>query len=88
MSKRIKTNDSDVRISTTTIEVVTINGVSFEHDEELPLVSIYMIGDEDKEFLIELEAPDIIDLEDLRRFALNWYFNNVEIVKVTREVKK
>lgn len=82
MSKKIKTNDTDVVICTTTIEVVSINGISFEHDEELPCVSIYIVGDEDKEFFEEVETPDVIDLEDLKRFALNWYFNNVEIVKV------
>ena len=85
MSKRIKTNNNDIGISTTTIEVVTINEISFEHDEELPCVSIYIIGDEDKEFFEEVETPDVIDLEDLKRFALNWYFNNVEIVKVTSQ---
>jgi hypothetical protein len=81
MSKKIKTNDTDVVICTTTIEVVSINGISFEHDEELPCVSIYIVGDGDKEFYEEVESQGIVGLEDLKRFALNWYFDNVEIVR-------
>ena len=85
MSKRIKTNNSDIDISTTTIEVITINGFSFEHDEQLPRVGIYIISDSGKELYEEIEVDDVIDFEDLKRFAMNWYFNNVEIVKVVKK---
>ena len=86
MSKRIKTNDKDVRISTTTIDVVTINRFSFEHDEEQPCIGIYKFGQDEGKCPYEVvDISEIIDLEDLKVFALNWYFNNVEIVKVTKK---
>lgn len=86
MDKRIKTTDADMRVSTTTIEVVDINGVRFEHDEQLPCVQVYMTNcdGEERELLEEIEETEtepIVGFEDLHRVALNWYFNNVEIVK-------
>ncbi len=90
MSKRIKTTDADIRLNTTTIEVVEINGIRFQHDEQLPYVNVYACDDcgEDLDFLEEIEETEdnpIVDFEDLERVALNWYFNNVEIVKETNK---
>lgn len=86
MNKRIRTTDVDMRINTTTIEVVDINGIRFEHDEQLPCVQVYMeiCDGEERELLEEIEETEtepIVGFEDLYRVALNWYFNNVEIVK-------
>jgi len=70
-----------MEVNTTTIEVVEINGVRFEHDEQLVEIEVYSkegtLVDVIEE---ELQSP-VIDFEDLKREALNWYFNNVEIVK-------
>lgn len=86
MEKRVKTTDADIRINTTTIEVVKISGIRFEHDEELPCVQVYADDDSSDtlDFLDEIEETEddpIVGFEDLKRVALNWYFNNVEIVK-------
>lgn len=90
MSKRVKTTDADIRVNTTTIEVIDINGIRFEHDEQLPCVQVYMTScdGEELELLDEIEVTEtepIINFDDLKRVSLNWYFNNVEIVKEVKE---
>lgn len=86
MDKRIKTTDADIRINTTTIEVVDINGIRFEHDEQLCEMQVFATNSDytEKELIDtieeDLENP-VIGFENLKRVALNWYFNNVEIVK-------
>ncbi|HBL06455.1 MAG TPA: hypothetical protein DDZ33_05890 [Clostridium sp.] len=86
MSKMIKTTDADMRINTTTIEVVEINGIRFEHDEQLCEIQVYATNSDctEKDLVDtieeDLENP-VIGFEDLKRVVLNWYFNNVEIVK-------
>ncbi len=86
MSKMIKTTDADMRINTTTIEVVEINGIRFEHDEQLFEIQVYATNSDctEKDLVDtieeDLENP-VIGFEDLKRVVLNWYFNNVEIVK-------
>lgn len=83
MNKKIKTTDTDVRVTTSTIDVVELGGLSFEHDERYPWVDVYHIGDENKEFIdqIDEDMPTIVSIEDLKILSLNWYFNNVEVVK-------
>lgn len=84
MNKKIKTTDADMRVTTTTIEVVNINGIRFEHDEELISVQVYCEEQDGAErTLIDEFEPEnsVINLEDLKVVALNWYFSNVEIVK-------
>jgi len=82
----IKTTDADMRINTTTIEVVEINGIRFEHDEQLCEIQVYATNSDctEKDLVDtieeDLENP-VIGFEDLKRVVLNWYFNNVEIVK-------
>jgi len=64
--------------------VVEIGMNSFEKDERFPRVNAYRIGDESNEFITEIESDEtceIINCEELKVFALNWYFNNIEIVK-------
>lgn len=81
MSKKIKTTDTNIDINTTNIEVVEISGISFEKDERYPWIDIYQIGNEAKEFIEQIDDEEIIGYEDLKIFALNWFFNNVEVVK-------
>lgn len=81
MIKKIKTTDTNIDINSTIIEVVEISGISFEKDERYPWVDIYQIGNETKEFIEQIDDEEILDYEELRIFALNWFFNNVEVVK-------
>ena len=83
MNKKIKTTDTDVRITTSTIDVVEIGSLSFEHDERYPWVDVYHIGNENKEFVEQIDGadmPTIVDIEDLKILSSNWYSNNVEVV--------
>lgn len=84
MSKMIKTTDTNITADTTTILVVEIGMLNFELDERFPWVTVYSLGGESKEFIEEINDGDtaaIVGHEELKRFALNWYFNNVEIVE-------
>lgn len=83
MSKKIKSMDTNIVINESTINVVEIGNISFEMDERYPWIDIYGIGNEEKTFIEQVdtdETTEIVSDDDLRRFALNWYFNNVEIV--------
>lgn len=87
MSKKIKTTDTNLRVDTSTCLVVDINGTRFVLDERYPWIEIlelcnseyYKNIDEiDEDFVTEIRT-----LEDLKVVAMNWYFNNVEIVKAS-----
>lgn len=84
MSKMIKTTDIDVKVDTSTILVVEIGILSFEVDERYPWINVYLTGGESKEFVTQIDEenmPVFVEYEELKRYCLNWYFNNVEIVK-------
>lgn len=84
MSKMIKTTDTDIKVDESTILVIEIGTLSFEVDERFPWISVYLTGEESKEFITEIDEEDMptfTNHEELKRFCLNWYFNNVEIVK-------
>lgn len=84
MSKMIKTTDTEVKVDESTILVIEIGTLSFEVDERFPWISVYLTGEESKEFITEIDEEDMpifTNHEELKRFCLNWYFNNVEIVK-------
>lgn len=84
MDKSIKITDTDMKIETSTILVVEVGTFSFEVDERYPWVDVYMTGNESKEFVTQIDEenmPVFVGHEELKRFALNWYFNNIEIVK-------
>ncbi|CAI3662440.1 MULTISPECIES: hypothetical protein [Clostridium] len=79
MSKRIKTTDTGFNILESTIEVININGIQFEHNNLEFDVDVYLGNDRtDKEYY---DSFEIGDNEDLKIACINWYFNNVEIVK-------
>ncbi|EHK2400444.1 hypothetical protein QTH81_10460 [Clostridium perfringens] len=80
--KLITTNNTDLEVKTTNIQVVEIGDLAFEQDERYPWIDIYLIGNEcGKEFLEQIDKEEMpTGLEELRTFALNWYFKNVEVV--------
>lgn len=83
MSKMIKTADTNIEVDTATISVVQIGTLSFEVDERYPWIDVYNIGGENKEFVLQIDDEDMpifVQCEVLKRYCLNWYFNNVEIV--------
>ncbi len=84
MSKMIKTTDTDIKVDESTILVIEIGTLSFEVDERFPWISVYFISGESKKIVAEIDEEDMpifTNHEELKRFCLNWYFNNVEIVK-------
>lgn len=84
MSKKIRTTNTDLDIGTSKIDVVEIADFSFEKDDRYPWVDLYSISNKGKEFIEQIDdeiTTDIISHEDLKVFALNWFFNNVEIIK-------
>lgn len=87
MSKMIKTTDTEVKVDESRILVIEIGTLSFEVDERFPWISVYLTGEESKEFITEIDEEDMpvfTNHEELKRFCLNWYFNNVEIVNEAR----
>lgn len=84
MSKLIKTTNTNIEVNTSEIKVVEIGNYSFEVDIRYPWVTVYFLGDNEKMFVAEIdgkEAEGIVSIEELEIVALNWFFNNVEIVK-------
>ncbi|CAM2076423.1 MAG: hypothetical protein NSGCLCUN01_00607 [uncultured Clostridium sp.] len=83
MSKMIKTTDIELKVEESTISVIEIGTLSFELDERFPWIDVYLAGGESKEFITEIDEEDMptfVDHEELKRYCLNWYFNNVEII--------
>ncbi|MGG5460810.1 hypothetical protein [Clostridium sp. B9] len=82
MEGKFVTANTDLEVRTTNIQVVEIGDLAFEQDERYPWVNVYLIGDEGREeFLEQIDEEEMpIGLEELRVFALNWYFKNVEVV--------
>lgn len=79
MSKRIKTTDIGFNILESTTEVININGVQFEHNNLEYDVDVYLGNDRtDKKYY---DSFEIGDDEDFKISCINWYFNNVEVVK-------
>ena len=82
---RMKTKDLNMNIDTHNEMVVAIDDVIFICSEECNSVDI-MLGERDQGAdhidTIDNEATSrIVDLEDLKTFAVNWFFENVEVVK-------
>ncbi|MDU5492411.1 MAG: hypothetical protein E6094_05545 [Clostridium perfringens] len=82
MKGKFATTNTDIEVRTTNIQVVEIGDLAFEQDERYPWVDVYLLEDEEEAELLERidEEEMPIGLEELRVFALNWYFKNVEIV--------
>jgi hypothetical protein len=82
---RMITKDLNMNIDTHNEMVVTIDDVIFICSEECNLVDI-MLGERDQgadhiDTIDNETTSRIVDLEDLKTFAVNWFFENVEVVK-------
>lgn len=85
MNKMIKTTNTNINVETSNILVAEIGDFSFEKDERYHWIDVYMIGNENKKFVAQIDEenmPTIVEHEELKIFALNWFFNNVEIVNI------
>ncbi|EPS56434.1 TPA: ubiquitin [Clostridium botulinum] len=84
MGKKIKTTDLNLNVSTGTMIYIDIDIFRFLYDKEIFNLTIEMLDGENYEFLEEVDLPEdevIVDHNDLKIFALNWIFKNVEVVK-------
>ena len=88
MSKMLKITNTDIKVDASSIMVVEISDFSFEVDERYPWIDVYLTGGEHKEFVTQIDEDDTSIFSDseegyesLKRYCLNWFFNNVEIVK-------
>ncbi|GAA0083174.1 ubiquitin [Clostridium sp. CTA-6] len=84
MNKKIKTTDLNLNVSTGTILYVDIDIFRFLYDSEIFCITVEVIDGENYEFLEEINLEkdrSNLDCNDLKIFALNWIFRNVEIVK-------
>ncbi|MDS1004981.1 ubiquitin [Clostridium sporogenes] len=89
MNKKIKTTDLNLNVSAGTMIYIDIDIFRFLYDEEIFCLTIEILNGENFEFYKEFDLPEgevIVDHNDLKRFALNWIFKNVEIVKEAPEV--
>lgn len=88
MNKKITTTDTDLSISTSKAIIVTIGLFKFSKEEFNSQINIYEIGHENDEFIeciYEEKEDSILDFKDLEIFAINWIFENVEVVKEIKE---
>lgn len=90
MIKKIKTTTTEVETRTSNQMVMEVNNMSFILDEQYPWIKVICCEDVDGEIYVEVDEIDILNedgsvqvnsLGELEVVALNWYFNNVEIVK-------
>ncbi len=86
MNKKIKTTNTGMEIRCTKHLVVDINSFRFIFDEELPhwVTILDCVNEEKFEFVDEINEDSVNEihtLDDLRRVAMNWYFDNVEVVR-------
>lgn len=87
--KKIRVTNIDLTVNTTTLLVTTIDIFKFYKDTQNGWLQIDIVagGGDSEEFVDEVygkEAATVNDIEDLKRFALNWIFNNVEIVSAEK----
>lgn len=89
MIKKIKTTLTEVETRASNQMVVDINNMSFILDEQYPWIKVICCEDADGEISVEVDEIDILNedgsvqvnsLGELEVVALNWYFNNVEVV--------
>lgn len=69
--------------------VAVIEDLSFIKEEDLNYVSVFMgTRAENESFIDEIYLDDGIqvnNLDELKILALNWYFDNVEVIKSSNE---
>lgn len=81
----ILSKDLNMKIDTHNEMVVRIDDVIFICSDELNSVEIFL-GERDQgaDYIDTVDneiTSKIVELEDLKTFAINWFFENVEIVK-------
>ncbi|HDK7218090.1 TPA: ubiquitin [Clostridium botulinum] len=84
MNKKIKTTDLNLNVSTGTMLYIDIDIFRFLYDQEIFCITVQFLDGEDYKFLEEINLEkdkSILNHNDLKRIALNWIFENVEIVK-------
>ena len=88
MKKKIKIADTKLEIRTTNQMVVEIDSLSFILDEEFPWITVRFSKDgelhediDEIDILNEDGSVQVNSLEELKIVGMNWYFNNVKIVK-------
>lgn len=88
MEKRIRVEDLNLGIYTGELMYMKIDIFRFLYDKEIFCLTVEILDDENYEFYEEIELPEetiVIDYEDLKKAALGWILQNVEIVKNTEK---
>ena len=84
MDKKIKVTDLAMDFNTGTILYVTIDTFRFSADKELFDLKVEIenrgVFELVEEVDLNLIEEIIVNHDDIKRFSLNWIFNNVEIV--------
>lgn len=87
--KKFKTTRTEVETRASNQMLVEVNNMSFILDEQYPWIKVVCCEDVDGEISVEVDEIDILNedgsvqvnsLGELEVVALNWYFNNVEVV--------
>lgn len=79
--KKIKLKDIDLIVNRGTIMYVTVDVFRFVKDESLPCVEVEIEENGEYKLFEELDEDNIVaNHNDLKKIALNWVFNNVEVV--------
>lgn len=83
MNKKMKTTDFEMNLNTGSAIYVTVDNLKFTVDEELPSLKIEVEDHGEFQLIEERDfsaGESILNHKDLKRVALNWILNNVEIV--------
>lgn len=96
MNKLIQIGTPNLEVDTSTVLIVEFGGLSFEVDERFLWINVYQIDESHpkKEFITEIDEDDMPILvrseesfNELKKYCLNWYFNNVEIISAGKCTK-
>lgn len=95
MNKQIKTTPvGNFGVKEYKANIIELGGIKFIKEDVTPWIDVFLGDNSDHgyAFMDQIdtqEAKSIITLEELKIFAMNWYFNNVEIVsedKIKKEI--
>lgn len=84
MNKKIRTTDLNLNVSTGTMLYVDIDIFRFLYDSEIFCITVQFLDGEEYRFLEEINLKkdkNNLEHKDLKIIALNWVFNNVEVVR-------
>ncbi len=78
--QKLRISDFDLdNITYGVTEYIEIDTFKFVKDENYPWIEIFILDGEQYEFLDEIDSSNVKDMEDLRKVAVKWLFDNVEI---------